>query len=227
MDVGQKALRLWFKGKKKPFQIDREAKTITLETTRAGYIPLHIVKLLTKIGLSLLPEEEVSDFDWACEFITTTTYDYQVKNDKRFQLYLQFIPGVPAYPLPYAQLFTRRQDHTENVFEKQIVIYYANYVLQLVLPCCRLDAPRLLGKVVLIPTFPPNVSEIRQAKFGPIQSHILNLTAATKTKKEPHSLTFSFEVFIKLPISRRGATWRRRYPKHDPFISEGDEIITS
>ena len=158
VSLGEKAMQLAFTAKKKPFLIDKENKTLIIKTTRAGYIPLHLVKMLLKIGFSLLPEDEVADFAWVRELLLFTTNDKSAKGDQRLQVYTHFIPGPPMYPAPLAQLFTRRIQHSIPVLEKQIVLYYANYVIQIALPS-RLDSPRLFYQEVVVPIF-PNVATL-------------------------------------------------------------------
>lgn len=129
LSVGEKAMHLAFTTGKMPFTIDKENKKLTIHTTRPGYIPLHLVKLLWKVGLALLPEEEVTDFAWVRELLLSNAHDQKVKGDKRLQVSIQFIPGPPMYRAPYAQLYTRRTRHSVPVLEKQVVLYYANYVI--------------------------------------------------------------------------------------------------
>ena len=212
LHVGDTAMQLAFTSGKKPFVIDRENKTLTIKTTRAGYVPLHLVKLLWKVGIALLPEQEVADFAWVRQVLLTTAHDQALLGDKRLQVYLQFLPGPPLYPAPHAQLFTRRVNHSQPVFDKLLVLYYANYVLQVVLPS-RLDFPRLWGEQAAVPIFPNIVDRARQAKYGHSVFSILDFSSARKKKKEPHEVTLSFEQFTKLPLTSRGTVWARRRPK--------------
>lgn len=212
VSVGATAMQLAFTTGKKPFTIDKEKRTLTIKTTRLGYVPLHLVKLLWKVGIALLPGDEVADFAWVRELLLSTAYDNSVKGDPRLQVYLQFLPGPPMYPEPYAQLFTRRVQHTLPVLEKQVVLYYANYVIQVALPS-RLDTPRLFDQQVHVPIFPNIVTLLRQEKYGQAQFSVLDFSDAKKKKNEPHVLSFSIEQYTKMPLSKRNTIWVRRWPR--------------
>lgn len=79
--------------------------------------------------MALLPEEEVVDFEWVRELLLSNAHDQEVKGDKHLEVSIQFIPGPPMYRAPYVQLCTRRTRHSVPVLEKQVVLYYANYVI--------------------------------------------------------------------------------------------------
>lgn len=210
--VGKKAMQLAYTTGKKPFTIDKENKQLTIHTTRPGYVPLHLIKLLWKVGLALLPEVEVVDFEWVRELLLSNVRDHEVKGDKRLQVSIQFIPGPPMYRAPYAQLFTRRTRHSVPVQEKQVVLYYANYVIQAAMPS-RLDFPRLFSKLVHMPIF-PNIAPLEhQAKYGTAQHSVIDCSDATKVKKQPHDVSFRVGQFTKLPLTARGTVWTRRRPK--------------
>lgn len=212
LSIGEKAMQLAFTTGKKPFTLNKEKMSLTIHTTRPGYIPLHLVKLIWKVGLALLPEEEVADFEWVREMLLSNANDKKVKGDKRLQVSIQFIPGPPMYRAPYAQLFTRRTRHTVPVLDKQVIIYYANYVIQAAMPS-RLDFPRLFGELVHMPIF-PNIAPLgHQAKYGTAEHSVLDWSDATKVKRQPHDVTFRIGQFTKLPLTKRGTVWARRRPK--------------
>ena len=73
--------------------------------------------------MALLPEEEVVDFEWVHELLLSPAHDQHLKGNKRLQVYIQYIPGLPLYRAPFAQLFTRRKRHLEPILEKQFVLY--------------------------------------------------------------------------------------------------------
>ena len=184
-----------------PFTIDYEAKTMTLVTERPGHVPLHIVKLQIKIGLTLLDPDEVADYIWACTFITSEAADARFKDDKLLYIYGYSLPGPAIFLAPFAHLYTRKEDVTEDVVEKQLVLFFANYFFQIILPFGQSDR-RLHGKTITVPRYPLLVQPERLNKYGPAHLITWNFTSAEKQKAASHTLSFTFEGTVEYPVSQ-------------------------
>ena len=110
--------------------------------------------MLVKIGLSLLDEDEVAEYETARHFILSDEHDALFASHKMLHLYFYSLPGPPWFYSPTAQLFTLAADCLDPLPGKQIVLCYGNYCFQLAMPFGPADNARLLGKTVQLPRFP-------------------------------------------------------------------------
>jgi hypothetical protein len=184
-----------------PITIDHETKTIKLVTERPGHVPLHIVKLLIKIGLTLLDPEEVADYAWACKFITSEAADANFKDDKLLYIYGYSLPGPAIFRAPFAHLYTRKKGVTEDIVEKQLVLFFGNYFFQIILPFGQPDR-RLHGKTITVPRYPLLIQQEWLDRFGPAQVLTWNFTSSEKKKASTHKLSFSFEGTVEYPVNQ-------------------------
>jgi hypothetical protein len=183
---------------KSPIKIDLKQKSMEIITERPAYIPIHIPKTLIKIGLSMLQDTEIEDYDLARKFIIQSEKDEQFLNNDILRILGYFIPGPPKFPKPFAQLYRKKESSKDRpVPDRHLVVYYANYCFQLILPFSKLDES-LRGKEIDLPVFPLLIDNSHFESFGEYQKLNLNLTSNEKRKSEQHKLKFSFETFDKL-----------------------------
>lgn len=96
------AIQIKIKHNKKPIEIDFEKKSLEISTTRPTYIPIHIPKILIKIGLSMLEERDLPDYDCARKFIIQSAKDENFKESDMLSILGYFIPGTPTFSKPLA-----------------------------------------------------------------------------------------------------------------------------
>jgi hypothetical protein len=178
-------------------KIDPENKSLEITTERPTYVPIHIPKILIKVGLSMLPETDTMDYDFARRFIMQSDKDVRFKDSNILRILGYFIPGPPKFPRPFAQLFNKKSIKSELLCpSRQLILYYANYCFQIILPFA--DSDRWLqGKQIDNPIFPLLIDNSHFDTFGTYHKLNLNLTSNEKKKAEEHKLTFSFDRFIK------------------------------
>jgi hypothetical protein len=178
---------------KDSIKIDEEGKSLEITTTRPTYIPIHIPKVLIKIGLSMLPDSAVEDYDLTRKFILQSDKDINFNNSNMLRIFGYFIPGPPKFPTPFAQLYRKKTEKAELLCpSRQLILFYANYYFQMVLPFADSDK-NLQGKQINVPLFPLLVDKSYMDKYGDYRRLNLNLTSNQKKKGEEHKITFSFE----------------------------------
>jgi hypothetical protein len=188
-----------------PLIIDATTNSAQLVTTRPSYIPIHLVKLLLKMALCLLDEQEVADYGWAKRFVTSEEHDEAAQGMGLLSVMMHSIPGPPVFPAPFAQLFTRNETAPADIPEKVFVLYYANYYFQLALPFSRVDKVRFLAitpplKTIDIPVFPLLIGETWLADYGPASFKRVDFTSNQKRVGEEHRFSLSFEKMVELPL---------------------------
>lgn len=179
-------------GEKNVFKIDEESKSVEIITERPGYIPIHIPKTIIKIGLSLLPDDEVLDYDQARRFIIQKEKDGFFIDNTLLRIFGYFIPGPPKFRKPFVQLYRRKDEVSKLCPYRQVILYYSNYCFQMTLPFSENDI-HLQGKDIQLPIFPLLIDKSHFEKYGEYQQLNLNLTSNEKKTGEEHRLVFSFE----------------------------------
>ena len=190
--VGEENVQVIFLEGNEVVKIDDEAKSFEITTEKPGYIPIHIPKLMIKMGLSMLKESDLPDYDYARRFIHQNEKDESFKDDNLLRIFGYFIPGPPTYDKPFVQLYKKKDGVEEKCFNRHIVLFYANYCFQMVLPYAESDK-HLQGGNVSFPFFPLLVDNSCFEKFGQYQKLNLNLTSHNKKSGEEHKISFSFE----------------------------------
>lgn len=178
-----------------PIIIDFENKSLEITTERPTYIPIHIPKTLIKIGLSMLRPEDVDDYDYARKFVLQTDKDIHFNKSNMLRILGYFIPGPPKFPKPFVQLYKKKTDKSDLLCPtRQLIIYYANYCFQIILPFAKSDE-WLQGKKMDIPIFPLLTDNSHFEEFGEYQILNFDLTSNEKKKGEEHKINFSFDSY--------------------------------
>lgn len=178
---------------KDPIKIDPENKSLEITTERPAYIPIHIPKTLIKMGISMLPEADVKDYEYARKFIMQSDKDIHFKDSNMIRILGYFIPGPPKFPKPFVQLYKKKSEKSDLLCpSRQVVLYYANYCFQIMMPFAGSDK-WLQGKQINNPVFPLLIDKSHFDSFGPYQKLNLNLTSNEKKKGEEHKLSFSYD----------------------------------
>jgi hypothetical protein len=195
MTLGDEGLQMTSIDGTDTFELDEDDKSFTLKTKRPGYIPMHIPKLFIKIGISMLLDEELIDFEYTREFIINSDKDLKFKDSNLLRILGYFIPGPPKFKKPFVQLYQKKDLNSEEKLKKYILIfYYSSYQLQMILPFGKPDE-HLQGQKIDVPIAPLMIDNSYLVKFGNERFLNLNLTSTEKKTGEEHNITFSFDSF--------------------------------
>lgn len=177
---------------------DHDNKELKIKTVRPDYVPIHILKTIVKIGLSLLDDDEVTDYEIARQFIMSDEYDLAFAGNPMLRVYGYWIPGPTVTKHPNAALYGIDNACAESVPAKQLILNFGNYCLQMVLPFGRADK-HLSGKKTQVPLFPLLIDPEWLRRYGDYQMLALDLTSAEWQKGEKHQLTMAFSEWV--PVS--------------------------
>ncbi len=131
--------------------MDQSANKVTMPLTVKTYVPIGVYKCLTKMALSIMPDDEAKHFDRAREWILTKDPAHQVGCFAGHIAYVFFVPGPKPFEHPWAALM-RRRDDTFLLPHLIFVIASANLILQSLVPLSDKD-DFLQGRKFKFPRF--------------------------------------------------------------------------
>ena len=173
------------------FTMDEAAKTITFQLQRDVYTPVAVLKAFIKMGLSVMPDNEMPNFAAAVNWIRQKDHQVGLVSESGFPILYSFVPG----PMPNDKitiLTFRRKDGIAGVPYAFFILGYGNEVFQVFLPSPERDQS-IDGKKITLMAF-PNPRDINTSQFGPTRRGLLNLTGRMAVKDEIFPLTMGFEA---------------------------------
>ena len=175
------------------FTLDKENKKVTFHTHRHSYNPYHVYKAFLKMGLSIIPDQYVEDYEIALAMLCSNKKN-PTTNDPFLKLNMYSHPG-PSFPSPSAILFEKK--NKRDLMPMHIVcIMFHNYTYQLVLPLSKKDQSMYDGKTqITVPHMPPFIDTHFANKYGNPKGHVLNFNTDKVVKGEKNDVTFSFEDY--------------------------------
>lgn len=132
------------------FEVDEANNQVKFKLRRDSYTPVAVLKAFMKIGLTLMPETEVSNFSGLLEWVKES--DHTKSYFEKCPIIYTFQPG----PLPsdlIAALLLRRRNKITNVPYAFLILAYGNEAFQIPLPAEKLDK-LIYDKSVAIYPFP-------------------------------------------------------------------------
>lgn len=178
------------------FEIDEKNKQITFKLKRDTYIPVAVLKAFMKIGITLMPEEEIVNFrnliKWVCEKNHTIEYLRDIP------VIRSFLPGPMPNDLITA-LILRRKPQVSQMPYSFLIFGYGNEVFQVLLPAEPQDL-KMDGETVQVPIFPiPHV--YNPEKYGESTHNKLNLMGTEPIIGDEFGITMGFESIIPVDPS--------------------------
>jgi hypothetical protein len=150
-----------------------------------------VLKAFMKIGLTLLPDEEVGNFPHLMSWVRST--DHSRRFADQCPIIRTFQPG----PMPndlIAAFVLRRKAHVANYPYMFLVLAYGNEVFQVQLPSEKHDLA-LNGQPVSILPFPTPGSP-DPARYGPSKVRVLDLTGREVVKGEVVPVQVGYELAV-------------------------------
>lgn len=180
------------------FKIDQERKELTINSVRHPYTPIKVFKVLLKIGYSLLPPEELSEYENVKKLLQTDRSDSKMNGNPFFRLLGVFSPGAP-FPSPLIFCCKKRYEHKDtNIPTRTFILYFQNYIYQFFMPYCEGDKWMYgVGKTVNIHLMPPLLDKKWIEFFGQPGHFNLDLSSSEVRKNEKQNITMSFDAAIE------------------------------
>lgn len=173
------------------YQIDEASQRITFQLKRDSYTPVAVLKAFMKIGLTLLPDEEVGNFPHLMNWVRST--DHSGRFADQCPIIHTFQPG----PMPndlIAVFVLKRKSHVTNYPYMYLVLAYGNEVFQVQLPSEQHDLA-LNGQSISILPFPAPGSP-DPARYGPSRVKVLDLTGREVVKGEVVTIPIGYDTAV-------------------------------
>jgi hypothetical protein len=173
------------------FEIDEASRTVTFRLKRDSYTPVAVLKAFMKIGLTLLPDEEVGNFTHLMNWVRAADHS-RVFADKCPIIY-SFLPG----PMPndlIAVFILRRKQHAHHCPYAFLVLGYGNEVFQVMLPSERHDGAMNGQTYSIRPFAPPSGPD--QARYGARRSGTLNMTGREVVRGEVTTIKVGYDSSV-------------------------------
>lgn len=170
------------------FEVDERSKTIVFTLKRDAYTPVAVLKAFMKIGLTLLPDDEIKNFSHLMTWVRQT--DHSLVFAEQCPLIYSFQPG----PMPndlIAAFVLRRKPKVIGCPYAFLVIGYGNEVFQVHLPSREHDSA-INGQQLSFHPFPPPGSPDPE-RFGSTRCTLLDFTGREVVRGQVVQLAMGYE----------------------------------
>lgn len=175
-----------------------ENNSIILSSPKTTIIPIAIYKCLTKMALSIMPEEELPQFQETLVWIKKKKHESIMKK-KHMCRYLEF-KHSPYVKYPMGFLFKRKQNSKDGPY--MIFLYvYAKMAIMIEVPCVSMPYAYDIRKVL------PLVCGI------PIEDIIIDLSCTNKCLVEGWERRFQYGYINNLTEEARNPNSENEYAK--------------
>lgn len=173
---------------------DESAKELIINAIRQSYIPINVFKSLTKMALSIMPENELIYFQETIKWILKDVE----KDDISFNylpLLYEFVPGQNPFRAITTALLKRKESTLHNVPYMYFFLTFKNIRLQIYIPLNEKDKD-LKGKVTLH-HFPSRYCFMDDYPYGNPQLGIHDLSPHELIKNEEDRLSIKYESKVR------------------------------
>ena len=186
-------------------KIDEEKKQVRFELKRDPFTPVAVLKAFVKIGLTLLPPEELPSFREAMAWIRDP--DHAKGFVKEFPVLCTFRPG----PMPSDRIgiiLLRRKALVMDVPYAFLVLAYGNHMFQVILPSPMKDKA-VVGKELTLPVFPvPNGPD--PVRYGKPRATSLDLCGREVVRGERVPIVLGFDQAVFRDLRKTAIDTRSR-----------------
>jgi hypothetical protein len=179
------------------FTLDEANRTITFKLKRDPYTPVAVLKAFMKIGVTLMPEEEVKNFQEVIAWVKDK--DHTRKFTDKSPVFYSFQPG----PMPndkLAAIILRRKPGVSGCPYAFLVLGYGNEVFQVAIPSREHDAA-INRKPVTIPPYPTPGSPDPE-RFPLTGRGVLDWTGSDVVKGEVVPITMGYDEMVSEDSSK-------------------------
>ena len=181
------------------FKVDVEQRRFHLQLVRDPYTPVAVLKALVRIGLTLLPNDELGYFAEALKWVRESDHTQPFVSE--FPVFQTFQPGPMPNDIIVALLMRRRPTYVDVPYAF-LVLAYGNEVYQVFLPSPTQDRA-IHGHAITLPAFPTPLGPDPQ-RFGHPITRLINLCGRDLVRDDVRTITMGFEhVAINDSAERR------------------------
>lgn len=167
------------------FELDEKNKTIQLKYTLQPHIPAAAYKALVKMALSIMPENELENFNISKIWIREL--DHTKDLIKPLNVLMTFIPGINPFKETFVCLlkkFTISQEYPDCIF----ILYFGNIIYQIIIPT---DKEMIIRKAKKKIPILPTIFEI-DFPLGNPEHKILDWTQNTTKYETEEVINFEY-----------------------------------
>lgn len=204
IEYGSTGLHITQYGDDPILEVDEEKKIITFHLKRDAYTPVAVLKAFVKIGLTLMPANEMPNFEEALAWIRDKDHSRGLVNE--FPLIRTFQQGPMPNDLIFAMLMRRRYGVTGMPYAF-LVLSFGNEVFQVFLPTPKQDA-QIDRQKLTFPAFPtPDGPD--PTKYGKPSVKLVDLTGREIVRGERNPITLRFDQMTMIDASKPGEQHER------------------
>ena len=172
-------------------------KTLVLKAKKATYIPIAVYKCLVKMALTIMPVDELKNFQTTIAWINENEHINSPHNLKSLFILRTLVYGINPFPFVSCTLWRRKFDALDSVPFMIFMVTYGNFAFQVHLPLCIEDIKLINSevKMIYIPTYidtDENFNEITREK--------LNFNSKQPIKGEIETIEMRFKSIEPLII---------------------------
>ena len=170
------------------FTVDEDQRRLELQLKRDPFTPVAVLKAFVRVGLTLLPHDELKNFDEALSWVRNPVHARSLVSE--FPVLYTFQPG----PMPndlIVVLLMRRRATRQDVPYAFLVLAYGNETYQVFLPSLRQDRP-IDGQKLNLPAFPVPPGPDPQ-RYGQPNTRLIDLCGREIVRNEAHPIFIGFE----------------------------------
>jgi len=170
------------------FTVDPTKKEVTFLLPRDAYTPVAVLKALVKMGIAILPAEEMMNFQQALRWIKEK--DHSKDPIPTEPVIHTFLAGPLPNNVVALIVFRRKHDHFKVPYAT-FILCYANEMIQVFLPSPERD--QLVTGEISVCRF-PNPSELKQQS----ETSVFRLDGSSVIKGEEVPATMSFDTVERI-----------------------------
>jgi hypothetical protein len=175
------------------FKLDTDNAQMVVTYHTQSFRPLGVYKALAKMAFTLLPDEELPNFErlriWLLE---TDVGTKKVYSDKGHWCFQTFVPGPSPFPKPIVALLKRKEAVTAPYM--MFFLAFGNWTYQIFVPCPEVDAD-LADKAIDVMVYPHLYMLQPWLAKGPIQHSQLYLDEQ-KRRSENRTLRMHYDAIV-------------------------------
>lgn len=118
--------------------IDQKNERLSIRTKKYPYVPQHVIKIFSKVAISLIKEREIGNFEETINWLTNVKGSEDLVDHPLMYIFRRI--GQKRFPHPWGMLMNKRQHSSElPVPEKVLLLFYGLYQYQVFLPYNKKD----------------------------------------------------------------------------------------
>jgi hypothetical protein len=169
-------------------EINEANKTITINSIRPSYIPVAVFKCFAKMALTLMPEDELTNFKLTLEWIQEEDHEKGPYTFRDLKVLYQFYGGIHPFDFITIGLLRRRENAAAQVPYMVFFIAYSNYYFQIHLPLSPKDSALKEATMHFFPAHAALNLDWTQAS-----RKVLEMKGKTYVRGEKQSITLQAE----------------------------------